>query len=194
MTENIGKELRTALEELLAVSKVEEDGILVIGCSTSEVLGERIGTAGSEEAAGQLFRAAAEFCRERHLLLAAQCCEHLNRSLVVEKRTMRLYRLVRVMPFPPAGRRGVRVRRLGRDGRTGARREHRGRSRDRHRQHPDRHAPEAGRRPGTGQRPQDRRSPARTRADPLQIRRRGAGPVRSGSRLTAPPEKTAAFI
>jgi uncharacterized protein (TIGR01440 family) len=100
MLEAIQKDLRSALEELFTKAKVEEGGILVTGCSTSEVVGKRIGTAGSGEAADVIYRTVAAFCREKNIFLAAQCCEHLNRALVVEKRVMKERALVRVNAVP----------------------------------------------------------------------------------------------
>lgn len=100
MTEQIKKDIKTALTELYAAAKPEENSILVVGCSTSEVIGEKIGTSGSEDAASAIYGAVSEFCRERGLFLAAQCCEHLNRSLVVEKDCAKMYGLVRVNAVP----------------------------------------------------------------------------------------------
>ncbi len=100
MTEAIKRDIRTALDELYEAAHPEKGGILVVGCSTSEVIGEKIGTSGSEETAKAIFEAVSEFCREKELYLAAQCCEHLNRSLVVEKECAKEYRLTRVNAVP----------------------------------------------------------------------------------------------
>ncbi len=102
MTNRIKKDIITALSELYDIAKPEQGGILVVGCSTSEVIGKNIGTGGSEEAANAIYEAASEFCREKKLFLAAQCCEHLNRSLVVEKECAKMYGLVRVNAVPHA--------------------------------------------------------------------------------------------
>ncbi|MGP3560133.1 TIGR01440 family protein [Geobacillus sp. BK01] len=79
--------------------------IVVIGCSTSEVLGERIGTAGSTDVAAMLFAELDAWRRETEIELAFQCCEHLNRALVVERETARAHGLeaVSVIPVPQAG-------------------------------------------------------------------------------------------
>ncbi len=105
MLKRIQTDLRTGLDELYAVSKAEEGSILVVGCSTSEVIGKKIGTAGSPEVAKVIYETLAEFCHEKKLFLAAQCCEHLNRALVVEKSTMQKLGLERVnaIPHPHAG-------------------------------------------------------------------------------------------
>lgn len=77
----------------------------VIGASTSEVQGHTIGQHGSEAVAAAIFRAATEVAAERGFELAFQCCEHLNRALVVQRRTaqMRGWEPVRVVPVPAAG-------------------------------------------------------------------------------------------
>ncbi len=100
MCEEIKKELNTALCELYAAAKPEEGDILVVGCSTSEVIGQKIGTSGSTETANAIFETVSAFCREKKMYLAAQCCEHLNRSLVVEKECAKRYGLTRVNAVP----------------------------------------------------------------------------------------------
>jgi uncharacterized protein (TIGR01440 family) len=100
MIEEIRKDLGKALEALYAVSNVGEDAILAVGCSTSEIIGEKIGTAGRDDVAEAVFDTLRKFCKKKKLLLAAQCCEHLNRSLVVEKETMRRFALARVNAVP----------------------------------------------------------------------------------------------
>ncbi|WP_170008362.1 TIGR01440 family protein [Bacillus fonticola] len=79
--------------------------LLVIGCSTSEVAGERIGTAGTEEIAAALYTPIAQICQQKGVHAAFQCCEHLNRALVVERETMERYTLeeVSVIPVRKAG-------------------------------------------------------------------------------------------
>lgn len=98
--EEIGPQLQTVLRELYAAAHLEQGNILVIGCSTSEVAGSSIGTYSSEEIGKCLFQTAYQFCRERGIYLACQCCEHLNRSLIVEKSCMREHRLTRVNVVP----------------------------------------------------------------------------------------------
>lgn len=102
MIENIKNDLKAALCELYEAAHPEENGILVVGCSTSEVVGGKIGTCGSSEAAQAICETILEFCKEKKLFLAAQCCEHLNRSLVVEKECAKMYGLTRVNAVPHA--------------------------------------------------------------------------------------------
>lgn len=98
--EEIQIQLRDILGELYDASRLEQGDILVIGCSTSEVAGGRIGTYSSQEIGECLFRTAHLFCRERGIYLACQCCEHLNRSLIIEKACMKEHRLARVNAVP----------------------------------------------------------------------------------------------
>lgn len=103
--EAITKELTEAAQELITIAKAKSGQIFVVGCSTSEVLGNKIGTGGSSEAAVAMFQALKEVTDEYGLCLAVQCCEHLNRALVVEASTMERYNLeeVTVRPMPHAG-------------------------------------------------------------------------------------------
>lgn len=100
MTDNIQKNVLTALDELYAVANTEEGDILVVGCSTSEVAGKKIGTGGNDGIAKDIYGAIAKFCAKKKLFLAAQCCEHLNRALVIEKKAMKAYSLCRVNAIP----------------------------------------------------------------------------------------------
>ncbi len=102
----IQNQLETALRELYDVAKLPAGSLLVVGCSTSEVLGDRIGSNGSEETATVLFNTINDFCRAHGIYFAAQCCEHLNRALVIEKEaydTLRLSNRVNAVPQPHAG-------------------------------------------------------------------------------------------
>jgi uncharacterized protein (TIGR01440 family) len=105
--------MRDAIGELIERGKLaagqshalEECGLLVIGCSTSEVAGNRIGTRAYPSLGGALALAAMDACAASGVFLAAQCCEHLNRALVVESAAWRALRLDRVLavPTPQAG-------------------------------------------------------------------------------------------
>lgn len=107
MIEAVRSDLKVALGELWKVARAEEGSIFVVGCSTSEMAGKRIGTGGSGELALVVFETLAEFCRDHALFLAAQCCEHLNRSLVVEREALRHYSLARVNAVPKPGAGGA---------------------------------------------------------------------------------------
>ena len=93
------------MRELIEKARPEAGGIVVVGCSSSEVLGEQIGSHSSLEAAQAVFDGIYPVLCENGLYLAAQCCEHLNRALVVERAVQQRERLerVNVIPQPKAG-------------------------------------------------------------------------------------------
>lgn len=99
------KELKEAAEELIELAKPRAGQIFVVGCSTSEVLGSKIGTGGSTELAVAMFKTLRAVTEEHKLYLAIQCCEHLNRSIVLEAEAMERYGFneVTVRPMPHAG-------------------------------------------------------------------------------------------
>ncbi|SDZ45559.1 TIGR01440 family protein [Evansella caseinilytica] len=99
------QDVTQALEDLQATAQLEDGKLLVIGTSTSEVIGQRIGTAGTEDVAKALWEAFFDFQQTTGVALAFQCCEHLNRALVVEKTTAVERRLepVSVIPVSSAG-------------------------------------------------------------------------------------------
>ncbi|AIG28710.1 TIGR01440 family protein [Brevibacillus laterosporus] len=99
------QEIRDCVLELGKVAKLRADQLLVIGCSTSEVIGQHIGKAGSQEVAGAIWKGIEEARQQTGFQLAFQCCEHLNRALVVERSILRQYGLeeVSVIPVPRAG-------------------------------------------------------------------------------------------
>lgn len=101
----IGEEAYRAAKELLDIAKLEPHDIFVVGCSTSEVSGAGIGTFSSPEMAEVVFGGIYQATQEAGVYLAAQCCEHLNRALIVEKELARAYGLetVNVVPQPKAG-------------------------------------------------------------------------------------------
>ena len=101
----VKKEAALVTRELLEQAKLEKGDILVVGCSSSEVAGERIGTFSSVETAQAVFEGIYEVVKEKELFLAAQCCEHLNRAVIVEKEVAKRERLTRVnvIPQPKAG-------------------------------------------------------------------------------------------
>ena len=83
--EQITAQARTAAAELLDNAGLRPGDLFVVGCSSSEVLGGRIGKASSREAAEAVFNGIYPVLRERGVYLAAQCCEHLNRALIIER-------------------------------------------------------------------------------------------------------------
>ena len=105
MYEVIKKQAASALYELLEQANLKAGSILVIGCSSSEIVGEKIGHGSSVEAAEAVYDAIAPILAERGIYLAAQCCEHLNRALIIEAACAEQYGYepVCVVPQPKAG-------------------------------------------------------------------------------------------
>ena len=101
----IQEQAKSALTELLSVSGLQKGDILVVGCSSSEIVGETIGHGSSIEAAEAVFGAVYPILKEQGIYLAAQCCEHLNRALIIERECAKAYGLeeVCVVPQPKAG-------------------------------------------------------------------------------------------
>lgn len=101
----VRSQTRAAAAELLAAAALEPGQVLVVGCSTSEVTGRRIGSAGSEAVAEAILEPLWEATQAAGVYLACQCCEHLNRALVVQREAAERYGWERVMvvPVPKAG-------------------------------------------------------------------------------------------
>lgn len=91
--------------ELIETAKPRKGALMVIGCSTSEVTGNKIGTASVPEVAEELYQGIAQAAAEHGIFVAAQCCEHLNRALILEREAAeaRFYEEVNVKPQPKAG-------------------------------------------------------------------------------------------
>lgn len=94
-----------ATEEVVAASKIQPGELFVVGCSSSAVQGERIGTHSSMDVAEAVFDGIYSVLKPRGIYLAAQCCEHLNRALIVERAVQEKFDLeqVNVIPQPKAG-------------------------------------------------------------------------------------------
>ena len=105
MMEQIQIQAKEAVTELLAAAKLRAGDMLVIGCSSSEVVGETIGKGSSLEAAQAIYDAVAPVLAEAGVYLVAQCCEHLNRALIMERECAEKYGydIVSVLPQPHAG-------------------------------------------------------------------------------------------
>ncbi|MDO5423568.1 MAG: TIGR01440 family protein [Eubacteriales bacterium] len=105
MLETIREEAARAARELLEQAKLEAGDLVVVGCSSSEIGAEKIGTHSSEEIGKAVFEGIYGELKPRGIALAAQCCEHLNRALIVEAETVRRLGLeqVNVVPKLKAG-------------------------------------------------------------------------------------------
>ncbi len=105
MYEEITAQARQAMTELLEQAKLKAGQVMVVGCSSSEMVGQRIGKGSSLEAAQAAFAGIYPVLQEKGIWLAVQCCEHLNRSLIVERELAERkgWEIVNVVPQPHAG-------------------------------------------------------------------------------------------
>ncbi len=93
-----------AARELLEAARLKAGDILVVGCSSSEIVGEQIGHGSSMEAAQAVFNGIYPVLKQAGVYLAAQCCEHLNRAIILEEKALPYgVRPVNVVPQPKAG-------------------------------------------------------------------------------------------
>ena len=102
MLDELRNETRTALLELLDVAKLRPGDLFVLGASSSEIMGERIGSASSMEAAEAVLGEIVKILKEQKIFLAVQCCEHLNRCLIVEEEAAERHQLEQVNAVPHA--------------------------------------------------------------------------------------------
>lgn len=102
--EEIREQAKTAASELVETARLKKGDILIVGCSSSEVVGLHIGKGSDINAAGAIYEGLQEVLRPKGIWLAAQCCEHLNRAVIVEKAALLPgTEIVNVVPQPHAG-------------------------------------------------------------------------------------------
>lgn len=97
------KQAYNAAKEIIEIANLKAGQILVVGCSTSEILGEKIGTDSSPDTAKEVFAGIYAAAEEKGVFIAAQCCEHLNRAIICERKAAPYAEPVNVVPFPKAG-------------------------------------------------------------------------------------------
>ena len=100
MLNKIKNEINLAVCELIDKANLKSGNILVVGCSSSEILGDTIGTGSVPEAAETVFFEINKVLKDKGIYLAAQCCEHLNRALVVEREAAEKFGLEQVNAVP----------------------------------------------------------------------------------------------
>lgn len=105
MINKITSDASAVFTELVDTAKLQKGSILVIGCSTSEIIGDTIGTHSSMDVAKALYDGMYDMLREKGIYIAVQCCEHLNRALVIERELALKLNLdiVNAVPQPKAG-------------------------------------------------------------------------------------------
>lgn len=101
--ENIKEQCKNAVLELIEIAKLKKGSILVVGCSTSEVVGDKIGTNSNTDTAKDIFDGIASALKGKGIYLAVQCCEHLNRAIIVESDAVFNAEVVNVVPQKKAG-------------------------------------------------------------------------------------------
>ena len=103
--DEIRRTAEAAVRELLAAANMKPGELFVVGCSSSEILGSQIGKGSSPEAAAAVFEGIYPVLQERGIYLAAQCCEHLNRALILEREAAEKYGYdpVNVCPWAHGG-------------------------------------------------------------------------------------------
>ena len=103
--EEIKNASRSAVLELIEAAGLTRGDVFVVGCSSSEIIGKKIGNHSAFEAAKAVFEGIYPVLCERGIYLAAQCCEHLNRALIIERECAKEfgYEIVSVVHQPKAG-------------------------------------------------------------------------------------------
>ena len=102
--EEIREQAKTAASELVETAKLKQGDILIVGCSSSAVVGLHIGKGSDINAAGAIYEGIRSVLQPKGIYLAAQCCEHLNRAVIVEKEALLPgTEIVNVVPQPHAG-------------------------------------------------------------------------------------------
>lgn len=103
MQHQLYTQAQAVIEELGEKARLKAGDIVVVGCSTSEIIGNAIGTNSSPETARIVFEALQDYSTRTGVYLAFQCCEHLNRAIVVEREAVPFAEPVNVVPQPKAG-------------------------------------------------------------------------------------------
>ncbi len=100
---NIKSQCYSAVSELVELSKLKKGDIFIIGCSTSEVVGSKIGTNSNVDVAKEIFEGIHSALTEKGVFMAVQCCEHLNRAVIIERQALPFPEPVNVIPQKKAG-------------------------------------------------------------------------------------------
>ena len=103
MEKTLYEQARLTISEITEKAALGRGSILVIGCSTSEIIGAKIGSNSAPDVATEVLGAFYDYAKERGIFLAVQCCEHLNRAIVIEREGACGAEEVNVVPQPKAG-------------------------------------------------------------------------------------------
>ena len=100
---DVKAQAKAAVEELIEKAKLKKGDIFVVGCSTSEVRGSKIGTDSDPDTAKEIFDGIYPVLNAKGIYLAVQCCEHLNRAIITERAAVPNAEIVNVVPQKKAG-------------------------------------------------------------------------------------------
>lgn len=103
MYSELTKQAEKVTKEIIEKAGLVRGQILVVGCSSSEICGDKIGSNSNLEVAKAVFKGIYDVLQDRGIYLAAQCCEHLNRAIIVEREAVPFSDIVNVVPQPKAG-------------------------------------------------------------------------------------------
>ena len=103
LVEQIRQEAAAAAEELVRTAGLRRGQLVVVGCSTSETLGRQVGSWSVPEVGRAIYEGLASVFGPAGIFMAAQCCEHLNRALIVEREALPGAEEVNAVPQPKAG-------------------------------------------------------------------------------------------
>ena len=101
--EQVRREAANAAAQLAEAARLHKGQIVVVGCSTSEVVGKKVGSWSTPEIAAAIFEGLSSVFGPMGVYIAAQCCEHLNRAIIVEHEAVPNAEIVNVVPQPKAG-------------------------------------------------------------------------------------------
>ncbi|MEE3339885.1 MAG: TIGR01440 family protein [Hallerella sp.] len=103
LVEQIQNDATNAAKELVEEANLHKGSIVVVGCSTSETLGEQVGSHSVPEVGKAILKGLQSVFEPLGIYVAAQCCEHLNRAIIVERSAVPYAEIVNVVPQPKAG-------------------------------------------------------------------------------------------
>ncbi len=101
--DDIKFQLSALAQEVIEKAGLKKGQTVVVGCSSSEILGDYMGTNSNPDLGETVYLVLDEVFKENGIFLAAQCCEHLNRAIILEREAMKNYEEVNVLPVPKAG-------------------------------------------------------------------------------------------
>ena len=103
LLDEVRQQAAAAAGELAEAAHLRRGQIVVVGCSTSEVVGKKVGSWSTPEVADAIFEGLHSVFAPMGVYIAAQCCEHLNRAIIVEHEAVPTLDIVNVVPQPKAG-------------------------------------------------------------------------------------------